>query len=1268
MVSYAVLVKKQLGKAEAAMKLVSIYTGVLTAAVLLCVAPAARAASVSGKVVTASKVGISGVTVTIWLKSTKRYIPTTSKVTNSSGQFSFTSVAAGTYKLSARVATSTTNYYADRWFDTTSAAQGYAGAEADDLVLLATTNLTNRDITLVNGGRIATGILTTGGNTNGIQVRAHALANHRIHHNTTSRRFYFGTSGADGRVSLRNLPAPNNYYLFFYDVNAKWETLAHPTTKVTPAAVKAAGTVTLSWPKMALMVADPYEKNNSYADSKSLISNSVFKQSPPGKFITSGALIGPRNADIDWYCWDVDEADRHLLSAEIPFDLYKVGGKPIEDPWVDPILAFYSVNGTVVTRLKTDDDGGPGLHDARIDTGVLTKGRYCAVVSMYGDTTWSGKNQQVAGRYQLTIAMGNRRPLLGGQYVTTSVPSKTNLPVPPASLTIQEGEQLTVYMTHTDPDSDTLTATAAHTDASSTPVTGGTFTQLSNVSSTYVWTPASGAASKGPYKVVFFVKDGEFLVTRTLQIIVKTMACTKNSDCNSKYCVDGFCCNSACGGNLTSDCQACSLARGAKANGICTTLPATATCRPVAGACDVKENCDGKSSDCPADTFKSSSTVCRVATGGCDLAESCTGGVATCPTDKRKAAGTVCRTSAGGCDLAESCDGSATACPTDGFKASGTVCRATAGGCDVAESCSGKAAACPADSFASSGTVCRATAGDCDVAESCSGKIAACPADSYKASSVVCRAASGDCDVAENCSGKAAACPTDVYKASGTVCRATAGGCDVAESCNGTSGACPSDSFAASGTVCRAAAGDCDIKESCDGTTAACPADALAASGAVCRPVAGDCDVKESCDGTTAACPTDVFSAAGTLCRAATGGCDVAESCSGMSAACPADVLEASGTVCRAAAGDCDVKEICSGNDATCPADILVSAGTACRPAAGDCDVTESCSGTSATCPADAVEAVGTLCRVASGDCDVKESCDGSSSACPADAMAASGTVCRAAAGVCDLSESCDGSTAACPADKLEATGTVCRATAGLCDVAESCDGTSAACPADGYKSSGAVCKSAAGICEKDTSCSGTAASCPAPNYLPAGTTCRAAVGECDVEEACQGTAASCPSNLFKIDGVSCGWGKGQCKSGICQPTSDGGAPLYDAWPYDGAPPDSGPDAAPDGAADGTPETALDGTPETAPDASQDEAGLDLTPDGKVATDQGGSSEDPSEEGCACQLSGHHDAPWLLPGLLLLGLLRRRRRRFSVPGTWPARGTTGRTAASFPPQ
>lgn len=104
--------------------------------------------------------------------------------------------------------------------------------------------------------------------------------------------------------------------------------------------------------------------------------------------------------------------------------------------------------------------------------------------------------------------------------------------------------------------------------------------------------------------------------------------CKQDSQCDSGFCVDGVCCDSACAGG-TTDCQACSVARGAAVDGVCGVVAAGKLCRGLAGGsggtdkfCDLKEFCDGVDVDCPDDIGRNEGEAC---TGLC--------GAGVCPAD-----------------------------------------------------------------------------------------------------------------------------------------------------------------------------------------------------------------------------------------------------------------------------------------------------------------------------------------------------------------------------------------------------------------------------------------------------------------------------------------------------------------------------------------------------------------------------------------------------------------------------------------------------------
>lgn len=81
--------------------------------------------------------------------------------------------------------------------------------------------------------------------------------------------------------------------------------------------------------------------------------------------------------------------------------------------------------------------------------------------------------------------------------------------------------------------------------------------------------------------------------------------CAAARECHSFFCVDGVCCDSACGGSDPTDCQACSAAAGAilSANGDGTCRPRRIgqLCRASTAATDPAESCDGQLLSCPLD-------------------------------------------------------------------------------------------------------------------------------------------------------------------------------------------------------------------------------------------------------------------------------------------------------------------------------------------------------------------------------------------------------------------------------------------------------------------------------------------------------------------------------------------------------------------------------------------------------------------------------------------------------------------------------------------
>lgn len=149
-------------------------------------------------------------------------------------------------------------------------------------------------------------------------------------------------------------------------------------------------------------------------------------------------------------------------------------------------------------------------------------------------------------------------------------------------------------------------------------------------------------------------------------------SCTQGEECKSGFCADGVCCDSACGGGVADDCQACSVAAGAAADGACGPVNAGVTCRTAHGMCDVAEACDGSDLACPADGFAPLGMPCRPAAGACDATEVCGGDDPNCPDDAPAADGTKC-------DDGDACTGDDT-CAAGVCKAGADTCGSGGGG------------------------------------------------------------------------------------------------------------------------------------------------------------------------------------------------------------------------------------------------------------------------------------------------------------------------------------------------------------------------------------------------------------------------------------------------------------------------------------------------------------------------------------------------------------------------------------------------------------
>lgn len=258
-------------------------------------------------------------------------------------------------------------------------------------------------------------------------------------------------------------------------------------------------------------------------------------------------------------------------------------------------------------------------------------------------------------------------------------------------------------------------ANGLFTIVASTPATGladvtfGRFTATNPPTQVGGWVNVTNTPNEAEYNPhVAMLDDGTTLISyertdldlRAMRLYVRTLSagtlgtgCTGDVDCASGHCSDGVCCNASCGSSNTADCQACSVASGASADGHCSTLGGNALCRPAVGDCDVAENCDGTSTACPVDTPKPDGTACSDA-NACSSQDACANG--TCV----PGAAVICmppnECQSGFCDNVMGC--------SYANKSDGTPCTigsCTGGMCEASSTSSGSSASTSTSSSAS---------------------------------------------------------------------------------------------------------------------------------------------------------------------------------------------------------------------------------------------------------------------------------------------------------------------------------------------------------------------------------------------------------------------------------------------------------------------------------------------------------------------------------------------------------------------------------------
>ncbi len=428
--------------------------------------------------------------------------------------------------------------------------------------------------------------------------------------------------------------------------------------------------------------------------------------------------------------------------------------------------------------------------------------------------------------------------------------------------------------------------------------------------------------------------------------------CANDSQCNSGFCIDGVCCESACGNGSPNDCRACSFALTGSPDGICAPASVGVVCRPAGSSCDFAEVCDGMSNGCPPNLSEPVGTACG---------------------DQ----GLACRTD-------DACDGNG-ACIDNGFDAAGTACGdATDDECTNADTCNG-AGSCQRNDEAV-GTGCGDQGVDCRVDDVCTG-FGVCADSGIAAAGTGCGNQGSACNFDDVCDA-AGTCIDQGFFAAGTTCgNAVDNECTDPDLCDGA-GTCQNFDSAA-GAPCGDQGITCLANDACDGS-GQCTDNGFAVAGTGCGDQGVDCRVDDTCDG-NGVCNDNGLAGAGTACGDQGVPCLIDDACD-AAGTCIDNGFATKGTACGDQGVECVQNDNCDGLG-TCIDNGFATAGTACGDVTDDeCTDPDSCNGTG-SCQENH-ELQGTECRPALGDCDVAEVCDGAGSACPADAAAADGTTC----------------------------------------------------------------------------------------------------------------------------------------------------------------------------------------------------------------------------------------------------------------------------------
>lgn len=282
---------------------------------------------------------------------------------------------------------------------------------------------------------------------------------------------------------------------------------------------------------------------------------------------------------------------------------------------------------------------------------------------------------------------------------------------------------------------------------------GSRFTQLGAVLDPGGFLIASGAAHGFP--ALATDGAGQFLLAynrsdttqpfgavrvraRLITSLPVAATCDGDGACDSGYCVDGVCCSTSCGGGSPTDCQACSVAAGAPADGTC--APLTGTTCSDADACTQVDTCQ-------AGTCMGASPIGCNAQDECHLAGACDPATGLC-SNPAQPNGTGCD-DASACTQNDACQagvctGAPIVCPVPNDCHMAGACDPATGQCVITEKADG--AACNDGDLCTENDMCQAAA-------CVSGTPKACPDAPDCKSVAACDPATGQCAMSNQPNG-----------------------------------------------------------------------------------------------------------------------------------------------------------------------------------------------------------------------------------------------------------------------------------------------------------------------------------------------------------------------------------------------------------------------------------------------------------------------------------------------------------------------------------